>query len=294
MDRFSKRLVQTFSIILLGGYISSCKSQPPAPIEFKSGGIKNDTSKYSIPDIDEEVTSSNLSKIPTESAPVTYLVEDTIDNAIEDKKPVAREELETTEQDTPIAPKSEIENQKPQIPNTASNKVAPNLTTQNEPKDLDTELEVVLNQPVKDNKTTVAKNAPATPTPPKQQAPEGLASALINPVSGRVIKTFDAKNQGINIEAPLRAPVQSVYDGQVVYSGYDNKFGNLIILKLDKSDFFIAFAHLDDLIVTKGHQVEQGELIGHVGQTGNVEQPQLYLAVKKGKVALDPLKYFAY
>ena len=80
----------------------------------------------------------------------------------------------------------------------------------------------------------------------------------------------------------------------MVYAGYDNKFGNLVIVQLDDSNMFVAYAHLDDLILSKGQQIAQSQIIGHVGQTGNADVAQLYLALKKGKTAINPLEYFKY
>jgi murein DD-endopeptidase MepM/ murein hydrolase activator NlpD len=92
----------------------------------------------------------------------------------------------------------------------------------------------------------------------------------------------------------MGAPVKAIYDAEVVYSGYDSKFGNLVITKLKEGDFYAAFAHLDDLNLAKGQQILQGDVIGHVGQSGNVSAPQLYIAIKKGKMAINPAPYFGY
>ena len=81
-----------------------------------------------------------------------------------------------------------------------------------------------------------------------------LNEGFILPVDGRVIEKFNSTNQGIRIEATLTEPIKSIHDGQVIYAGYDNIFGNLVIMKLSQSQLLVAFAHLDDLFGRVGHQ----------------------------------------
>lgn len=117
------------------------------------------------------------------------------------------------------------------------------------------------------------------------------------PVKGQVIKNFvQTKEKGIEIKAPLGTPVKSVTNGFVVFAGYDDRFGNLIIVSVDKKnaldEVFVAYSHMDDLILAKGDRVEYGTLIGHVGQTGpNIDMPKLRFAVRINQNPVDPLKY---
>jgi murein DD-endopeptidase MepM/ murein hydrolase activator NlpD len=117
---------------------------------------------------------------------------------------------------------------------------------------------------------------------------------FILPVQGFMTQKFNTTDQGIIISARLSTPVKSIQDGQVVYAGYDDKFGNLIIIKLNDSNLFVAFAHLKDLIVSKGQKLAQGQIIGYVGYTGQANAAQLYIAIKQGKQAVDPLIYLKY
>jgi len=128
----------------------------------------------------------------------------------------------------------------------------------------------------------------------KAKTLEGLTSVLVKPVDGYLIKEFNNDHKAISIATKLRNPVKSVYDGQVIYSGHDNKFGNLVIIKLKDTSYFVALAYLDDIMVTKGSLVKKGEVIGHAGQTGSATEPQLYIAIKKGKEPINPLQYINY
>lgn len=122
---------------------------------------------------------------------------------------------------------------------------------------------------------------------------------FIKPIEGKIITKFGeqtskGKSKGINIAAREGATVKSIASGKVMFAGNDTKFGNLLIVKLDNSDLYVAYTHLQDLIVQKEATVSQGEVIGHVGSTGDAEYPQLHFAIRQGKLAVDPLKYVDY
>ena len=46
--------------------------------------------------------------------------------------------------------------------------------------------------------------------------------------------------------------------------------------------YFSAYAHADDIVVAKGASVVQGQLMGFVGNSGAVEQSQLYFSLRSG------------
>ncbi|WP_158706842.1 murein hydrolase activator EnvC family protein [Candidatus Phycorickettsia trachydisci] len=162
---------------------------------------------------------------------------------------------------------------------------------QDKTNQLDLQIKEILAAKNEEKETPIAKKQ----TPVKKiKTLEGLNSALIRPVDGYLIKEFSNDHKAISVATKLRNPVKSVYDGQVIYSGHDNKFGNLIIIKLKNTDYFVALAYLDDITVTKGSLVKKGEVIGHAGQTGSAKEPQLYVAIKKGKEPINPLQYINY
>jgi murein DD-endopeptidase MepM/ murein hydrolase activator NlpD len=117
------------------------------------------------------------------------------------------------------------------------------------------------------------------------------------PVSGKVIAEFGekeggAKHDGINIEAIKGTDVKAARGGEVVYSGNElTGYGNLIIIKHDNG-WLSAYGHLEKVEVRKGAKVKVGDIIGHVGQSGNVLIPQLHFALRMaGKKPVDPLLY---
>lgn len=119
---------------------------------------------------------------------------------------------------------------------------------------------------------------------------------FIAPIRGHIITKFgqatpNGKSNGINITAPKGTPIYTSASGKVVYSGFDAKFGNLVIVQLLDNKMFVAYAHMDNLIVKKGQDIMQAEVIGHVGATGEVQHPQLHFAIRKAKKPVDPLQF---
>lgn len=122
------------------------------------------------------------------------------------------------------------------------------------------------------------------------------APIFIMPLAGTIKYKFreasGIKNEGIVFAATFREPVKAVSDGVVTLIGNKpESFGNFVIIK-HTDNSLSAYAHLNDVIITKGHQVKQGDIIGHVGKTGNATGPELYFALKLNNKPVDPLTYF--
>jgi murein DD-endopeptidase MepM/ murein hydrolase activator NlpD len=85
-------------------------------------------------------------------------------------------------------------------------------------------------------------------------------------------------------------PIAATADGQVVTMEYSPDFGNFIIIK-HKHGFYTRYAHLLSFRVTKGQRVQQGEVIGYIGNTGLSTGPHLHYEVHIGSDVVDPYKY---
>ena len=114
------------------------------------------------------------------------------------------------------------------------------------------------------------------------------------PLRGSVIMTYGmsqggVKNDGINIAAPVGAPVRASADGEVVYTGSELAgYGNLLLVR-HEDGWVSAYAHTDTILVQKGQRVQQGQVVAKVGNTGNVEQSQLHFELRHELMPQDPL-----
>lgn len=116
------------------------------------------------------------------------------------------------------------------------------------------------------------------------------------PVRGKVVSKFGPKsgglyNDGIKIKVAEGTEVKAAEDGVVAYVGNELKgYGNLVIIK-HGNGWISAYAHLKNWNVKRGEKIEKGQKIGAVGATGNVDSPQLYFGLRKGRDAVNPENY---
>jgi murein DD-endopeptidase MepM/ murein hydrolase activator NlpD len=136
-------------------------------------------------------------------------------------------------------------------------------------------------------------------TPDPQPAPQPAAAGaqrLLWPVNGRVISNFGQsrtgeRNDGINISAPLGAPVRSADAGTVSYVGNELKgYGNLVLIKHDNGAV-TAYAHAQSVTVQRGERVARGQVIAYAGETGDVTQPQVHFELRVNAKPVDPRPY---
>ncbi len=131
---------------------------------------------------------------------------------------------------------------------------------------------------------------------PSLPVPSRDAEGFIWPVDGRVLSSFGPKasalhNDGMNIAAPLGAPVRAADNGVVAYAGDQIRgFGNMLLIK-HSGGLITAYAHADKLLVARGDVVSRGQVIAWVGKSGDIDAPQLHFEVRKGSQAVDPRKF---
>lgn len=144
-------------------------------------------------------------------------------------------------------------------------------------------------------RTSITARSPAQPKPvPTPPSTSGKGFAW--PVRGKVVSSYGGKsaglkNDGINIAAPRGAPVVAAENGVVAYAGNELRgFGNLLLLK-HSGGWITAYAHNETLLVKRGDKIKKGQAIAKVGSSGSVQKPQLHFELRKGKKAINPIKY---
>lgn len=85
-------------------------------------------------------------------------------------------------------------------------------------------------------------------------------------------------------------PILATADGQIVTAEYDPGFGYYIIIK-HKHGFYTRYAHMSSFRVQRGQYVQQGQIIGYIGNTGVSTGPHLHYEVHIGSDVVDPMKY---
>ncbi|WP_042142681.1 murein hydrolase activator EnvC [Paucisalibacillus sp. EB02] len=122
----------------------------------------------------------------------------------------------------------------------------------------------------------------------------------------RVHPIYFTKNYhgGVDIGAPQGTPIYSSGAGVGVVSTaeYHPSYGNhvMIVNIIDGQTYVTNYAHMSSIAVSPGQQVEQGQVIGYIGSTGDSTGPHLhfeihlnrYLGVNPNTTnAVNPINY---
>jgi murein DD-endopeptidase MepM/ murein hydrolase activator NlpD len=116
----------------------------------------------------------------------------------------------------------------------------------------------------------------------------------LNPVSHKYVmhQGLDFGAGGINGQ-----PIPSAHDGIVEMSASPSApyygYGAAILIRHPDGTACL-YAHRPQKELNVGDQVKRGQIIGHVGATGNVTGPHLHFETwEKGNVKVDPRKFMA-
>jgi murein DD-endopeptidase MepM/ murein hydrolase activator NlpD len=93
---------------------------------------------------------------------------------------------------------------------------------------------------------------------------------------------------GVDYGAPTGTPVRTVGDGLVEFAGWQNGFGNVVMIRHNASDVTV-YAHLSRIDVRPGQRVAQGQRVGAVGATGWATGPHLHFEFRVNGAHQDPV-----
>ena len=113
------------------------------------------------------------------------------------------------------------------------------------------------------------------------------------PVKGKLLNNFGRErdkiyntyivHNGVSIRVRKGAPVRSVFNGKVLYTGTLDGYGNIIIIGHGMY-YHSLYGHLDEIISSAGKTVRSGQIIGRSGDSGSVKGEALYFEMRyKGK-----------
>ena len=116
---------------------------------------------------------------------------------------------------------------------------------------------------------------------------------LLPPVKGKLLNNFGRErdkiyntyivHNGVSIRVRKGAPVRSVFNGKVLYTGTLDGYGNIIIIG-HGMNYHSLYGHLDEIISSTGKTVRSGQIIGRSGDSGSVKGEALYFEMRyKGK-----------
>ncbi|CEK11144.1 M23 family metallopeptidase [Legionella hackeliae] len=97
-------------------------------------------------------------------------------------------------------------------------------------------------------------------------------------------------HSGLDIGAPEGAPVHVIAKGNVVSAKEYFFTGNTVIVDHGMG-LFSLYAHLKNMDVKVGDQLQQGQQVGIVGKTGRATGPHLHWSMIMNQTLVDPLLF---
>ncbi len=128
----------------------------------------------------------------------------------------------------------------------------------------------------------------------------GQKGRLPWPTIGKIISPFGiyenhefnaiVKNDGIQIAAPWGTPFRAIAAGKVLYANWFKGYGELVIIDHGQG-YYSIYGQAAGLSVSKGMWVQQGQVLGVVGNSGSLVGNSLYFEIRKDGIPLDPLHW---
>ena len=129
-----------------------------------------------------------------------------------------------------------------------------------------------------------------------ERALEGVPQVAPS-ATGRVTSTFGyrrdpfngrgAMHHGIDYGGPIGSPVYAAANGTVSFVGWKSGYGKTVEIK-HGNGMMTRYAHLSRFDVALGGEVEAGEMIAGLGNTGRSSGPHLHFEVRINDRAVNP------
>ncbi len=120
-----------------------------------------------------------------------------------------------------------------------------------------------------------------------------LKNKLHWPLKGKILHSYGSQKQGylkwkgVLMSAPIGRQVQSIHNGTVLFANWLKGYG--LVTVIDHGNGYMSlYAHAQTLLKNVGDQVETGEPIALVGQSGGKSQPSLYFEIRHRGKAVNP------
>jgi len=97
-------------------------------------------------------------------------------------------------------------------------------------------------------------------------------------------------HSGLDIAAAEGSPVKAATAGKVINTGGYFFNGNTVFIDHGQG-MITMYCHMNSIAVKAGQQVDEGEIIGTVGQTGRVTGAHLHWSVIMNNTMVDPLLF---
>lgn len=137
---------------------------------------------------------------------------------------------------------------------------------------------------------TLTKNFERLASTPSIMPTTGWLSSQFSQSRFHPILHENRPHEGIDLSAPMGAPIIAPASGRVISVTNEPGYGNTF--QIDHGNGIVTrFAHCSRIVVHVGQSVTRGQLIATVGNTGLATGPHLHYEVHVNGKPVDPLKY---
>ncbi len=125
--------------------------------------------------------------------------------------------------------------------------------------------------------------------------PQGrpVLSGWMSSYFGRRTDPFTGKpanHQGVDFAGKMGAEIIAVADGVVSWSSERYGFGNLVEIN-HGNGYATRYAHNDQNLVSIGEEVQKGQIVALMGETGRATGPNLHFEVLKNGQRVNPVTF---
>lgn len=120
------------------------------------------------------------------------------------------------------------------------------------------------------------------------------------PVNGDVVGFFgkeidkDSKTpvyrKGIEILAGMGSAIRAVYGGKVIFADQFKGYGLMVIID-HGGGFYTLYANASRLMKKMNDEINKGDIIGEIGESGATGEPVLYFEVRRGGKPENPMNW---
>jgi murein DD-endopeptidase MepM/ murein hydrolase activator NlpD len=118
----------------------------------------------------------------------------------------------------------------------------------------------------------------------------GWLTSAFSSMREHPILHYARPHEGIDVTAPMGAPINAPAGGRVIKTGWEAGYGNVIILDHGYG-ITTKFAHLSKVEAQTGQVVKRSQVIATVGNTGLATGPHMHYEVHVNGKPVDPLRY---
>jgi murein DD-endopeptidase MepM/ murein hydrolase activator NlpD len=137
---------------------------------------------------------------------------------------------------------------------------------------------------------TLARNVEKLARIPSIMPTAGWLSSAFSRSRFHPILHYARPHEGIDVSAPMGAPIVAPAAGVVTRVGRETGYG--LILEIDHGDGIrTKFAHCSRISVREGQRVKRGQEIANVGNSGLSTGPHLHYEIHVNGKVVDPLTY---